>query len=623
LVFGIVNNRRGGILQDAFGERPAICFSTVLSFRCRTLLQIVPQMDTGRKHGRVCHFSGGQGLLKMRSNTVKRGLSAISIIGLLLVGFYGACRGYQSLRQDRLINQARHFLAVSDPKNASLCLQRALSFNPNDANACRVMAELAEATHTPSALIWRSRALECNPGSLNDRLALAQTALNARDYATAASTLEGVDLAGKKTVDYHNVAGALAAATGQQAEAEAHFRELARLEPTNVVSLLNIAVLHLQGSNAPAATEARSFLRNLASNPTNAEIRANALRELTLDAMRHGDTNAAIDLSKDLLQQTNSIFTDYLLRLEVLCDSLNPEFKPELAGVQRQAANDPAKVSELASWQANKTSAADVLPWLVKLPKATQTNRAVAIVMAECYADVRDWRGLQVFLGPQDWEETDFIRHSFLAAAWRGQEMGDTAKIEWDQALRGAYGSKQRLLMLLGLAGQWRWQKEAEELLGTIVDQFPGDQRAFQTLAHALFMEGQTRSLLKLYNQAAKLDPSSVDVKNNIAFIALLLDAREFKPHELAREVYNLAPTNSAFANTYALSLLLQKKNADALKVIESLDPRELTNASTAGFYGLALQANGNQEKARHYLEIASKATMLPEQRKLFLASGQ
>ena len=40
--------------------------------------------------------------------------------------------------------------------------------------------------------------------------------------------------------------------------------------------------------------------------------------------------------------------------------------------------------------------------------------------------------------------------------------------------------------------------------------------------------------------------PSSLAIKNNLAFVALLLDAQEFKPHELAREVYKLAPTNSA-----------------------------------------------------------------------------
>jgi hypothetical protein len=52
------------------------------------------------------------------------------------------------LRQDRLIAQARHFLAVSDGKNALLCLDRALASNAKDPNACGLMADLAETSHS-------------------------------------------------------------------------------------------------------------------------------------------------------------------------------------------------------------------------------------------------------------------------------------------------------------------------------------------------------------------------------------------------------------------------------------------------------------------------------------------
>jgi L-asparaginase/Glu-tRNA(Gln) amidotransferase subunit D len=86
----------------------------------------------------------------------------------------------------------------------------------------------------------------------------------------------------------------------------------------------------------------------------------------------------------------------------------------------------------------------------------------------------------------------------------------------------------------------------------------------------------------------------------------------------LAREVYEKAPTNSAYASTYAFSLHLQKKDAEALKVIERLKPQELQNPSIAGYYGLILKATGNGAKAKTYLELASKAKPLPEEQKLF-----
>jgi len=123
---------------------------------------------------------------------------------------------------------------------------------------------------------------------------------------------------------------------------------------------------------------------------------------------------------------------------------------------------------------------------------------------------------------------------------------------------------------------------------------------------------------MMLYSQELKRSPSDLAMKNNLAMTALLLDAQELKPHELAREVYEKAPTNAAYVSTYAFSLHLQKKDAEALKVIERLKPQELQNPSIAGYYGLILKATGNGAKAKVYLESASKARLLPEEKKLF-----
>ena len=169
----------------------------------------------------------------------------------------------------------------------------------------------------------------------------------------------------------------------------------------------------------------------------------------------------------------------------------------------------------------------------------------------------------------------DFARHAFLARALRSQELVDSARGEWDLALKEVRG-KQDLMMLLRSATQWNWRSEQEELLWSIVDQYPRDKAAFRVLAKTLFLEGRTRSLLKLYSEALRRDPADLACKNNVAFAALLLDAQEFKPHEMAREVYAQAPTNSACAATYALSVYLQKKNGEAIKVIEGLGPQAL-----------------------------------------------
>jgi len=294
------------------------------------------------------------------------------------------------------------------------------------------------------------------------------------------------------------------------------------------------------------------------------------------------------------------------------------EFKPALAAFQREAGTNTAKIYELNMWQMARIGPTETLAWLRSLPMNLQTNQPVALFFAECYTALQDWRGLQNSLKQEDWTELEFVRHAYLSRALRGQDLTAAATAEWGLALKTANGQKASLVMLLRMAARWGWQSDAEELLWTIVNQYPGEKWAFGALNQALFADGRTRSLMSLYSQELKRSPSDLGMKNNLAMTALLLDAQEQKPYELAREVSEKAPTNAAFVSTYAFSLHRQKKDAEALKVIERLKPQELQNPSIAGYYGLILKATGNGAKARVYLDLAAKGHLLPEEKKLF-----
>ena len=216
----------------------------------------------------------------------------------LLTGYAGY-RGYKVWKQNRMMNLAHAFAAKGDGRNVLLCVQQVLRSNPRNLEASRMMAALLEAGRSPGALVWRSQVVELNPKSLEDRLALAQSAMMFRDYMVATNALEGVDQAGRKTAAYHNVAGAVAAAANQRAEAEAHFFEAARLEPTNPVPQLNLAVVRLYSTNEPVRAEARTTLMSISSSSP--ALRCQALRELVVDSLRSRQTNAALALSRELV----------------------------------------------------------------------------------------------------------------------------------------------------------------------------------------------------------------------------------------------------------------------------------------------------------------------------------
>jgi cytochrome c-type biogenesis protein CcmH/NrfG len=557
----------------------------------------------------------------MNSRTKRSLVIALIACVLIVAGGFAAYRGYIYARQTRLLKQAHAYLAKHNDtgtRKAVLCLQRVLRTDPGNIEACRLMADLNEAARSQSALLWRTRVVEANPHSVEDRLALAQTALVLRNFGIATNALEAVSPAGQKTAAYQNLAGTIAAATGQPALAEAHFVEAIRLEPRNAVPQLNLAVVRLLSTNQATLAEARATLTWISSNPTNGSLRCQALRELTNHALRNRQTETALALSKQLLLETNSVFADHLLRLNVLQQTRNPEFKSTLSESQRDAAPDPAKTYELTAWMMVKTSPAQALAWVTNVPATTRSNQTVAMVIADCYSAQQDWSGLMATLDPQRWGELDFIRCAFMARALRGEGLAAAAKGEWELALKATGNQKDPMIKLLRIAAQWRWQSETEDLLWNFVNRYPEERWAFATLSQALYAGGRTRPLLMLFTQQNKRLPADLDTKNSLAMTALLLEAKEVNPYALAREVYQQAPTNAYFASTYAFSLYKQDKTAEALKIMQQLKPAELERPSIAGYYGLILKASGDTAKAKSYLGWASKAQLLPEEQKLF-----
>ncbi len=546
---------------------------------------------------------------------------SVLLLLLLVGGGYAALLGYVSVRQARLVRQARAFLDKSEEKKALLCLQRALRSNSKDLEANRLMATLLERHGSQQALLQRSKVVELAPTSTDDRLALARTALAFKDLITASNALEGLSPEAKQKATYYNLSGMVATAAGHPASAETHFLTACQLEPTNLVAKLNLAVIRLQQTNVQARTQAQVALQQLS---TDSVYGCQALRELVGDALRHRETNEAVIMSRQLVQHTNSTFSDKLLQLDVLRFADDPTYESTLLAVQRAGADDIGKARQMAAWLVSRTGPARALPWMESLSPDIRTNQPVVLLMAECRDTLKDWTGLQTSLQQQHWGELDFMRHAFLARSLRGQELASTAKTEWEQALKDAQsrqaGRQESLAMLLRLAAAWNWTSESEQLLWTFVNQYPKEKWAPVALAQLLYTAGRTQGLMTLYSQLSKVNPDDLLAKNNLSMVALLLDAPQHKPHELAREVYQKAPTNSSYASTYAFSLYRQEKAAEARKVLEQLPQKDLDKPSIAGYYGLVLRALGDTAKAKKYLDLAvssTNLTFLPEERKL------
>jgi tetratricopeptide (TPR) repeat protein len=544
----------------------------------------------------------------------KRLFIGLFVLCCMAVAVMIGYRSYRLWRHRRLLQQARQSLAASDVRSALLCLQRAVRSDPFDAEAWRMLADFAEENRLAIAPFWRERVVELEPTSLTNRLLWARSALTMGDTALARKALDSVDEAGKRTAAYHKTAGAIAVAKGQLADAEWHFREASLFEPHNVSTRVNLAVIQLQKGDSQAADKAREELEALCAN---AAVRGEVLRQLLIDALRRKESASALSYAGDLLRDTNSVFGDRLLHLEALRLAGGPQFSETLKVVQDEAVGHPAQTYDLARWMLVTGAPKVAIAWLESLPSQVQTNLPLPIVLAECYLAAGCWPALMAALQDQDWGELEFVRWLYRARALKAQGMETAAKAEWAKCVKAAGRRLERLVVLVRSAGAWNWLPEREEILWLIVNGYPGEKWAIRDLADSLHATGKTRSLLTLFTRAVEADPDDLPAKNNLAMTAMLVNAWEKRPHDLAKELYVKAPSNPFYVSTYAFSLHLQDKDAEAAQVLERLDAGDLENPLIAAYCGIILEALGNKAKASEFLDLAAKARLLPEEDRL------
>lgn len=528
--------------------------------------------------------------------------------------------GYRCWKQEHLIRQARYFLSQSDPTNAVLCLQQAVQSNPSNVEACRLFADLAETARSRNAIFWRRRVVELEPAPAQNRIDLARTSLLMGDFATANEALASVNEAGKKTAAYHKMAAALAWALNQFPEAEVHYQEAARLEPENLVSQIDLATVQLISQDAAKAKQGRSRLEALKTQP---EVCCQALRQLALDAARNGAPDRAVSFSTELVENPHSIFSDRILRLDFLRQAKSPKFAPYLSTIQNESATNHLKAYDLGKWMFGQGQTNEAMAWIQTLPPAMQTNMPMPLLTAEGFATLGKWAELTAMLKGQDWKGLEYLRHACQSRALRATGNSPGAAVEWRNALKASGKRLPVLNDLVQKTAAWGWEPELDETLWTIVDNFPMEKGAFLLLYNRLFAAGNTPALHNLLLKTSVAVPSNTDLKNNLAMVSLLLNPREAKAYDLARDVYAKDPQNPFILSTYAYSLFLQLKADEALKLFDALPAQQLTNAAVATYYGIILAGSGQGPKARPYLDLAERAKLLPEERNLVKKARQ
>ena len=549
-------------------------------------------------------------------------MKKLFVIGLastlaLLVG-YVAFMSYSRSKEAGLMRMSRQFVAHGQFNEARLSLSEVLRLDKRNVEATRLMADMVAGDPRGNELQWRQRVVDLDPNSTEDRVALAMVALGVRNLSIATNALNQIPASGQNTAQYQNAIGVLDIALHEPLAAEAAFSAATRLDPASEAPRMNLAVIRLHSTNQVSVAEAVQQLNAFAVG-TNASYRCRAMRELIADDFVHSKMRSALALSRKLLAEPDSSFSDRILQLDLLQRASDPGLSPALVSAEAAAGKNVELINPLAQWEIGHLPADRSLDWLTRLPRSLQTNQPVAMLSAECRMALHDWSGLQQSLQAQNWQIVDFMRHALLAKAFYGEQLTDSMNDEWAKAVQGAGVGLRNLTVLLQLTMEWKWTAEQTDLLSSILKHHPEAKWAVPLMMKNLEAGGRTRELMNLFEQQVEQDPNDLQAKNNLAMTALLLNETELKPFDLSSQVYGMEPTNISYASTYAFSLYEQNRPADALKVFAPFDVKSLSDTGVAGYYGLVLRANGHEKMAREYLaRAATNPNLLPEERKLF-----
>lgn len=533
---------------------------------------------------------------------------------LISLGSFVGLRQYRAWQERRLAASANALVNEGDYHRASLEARRILQIDPDSAEACRILARIAEKSGSRSALDWRRRVMDRGVATPNDLILLARAAIRFDDRGLADVAMSKLPASAKETAEYHALLADIAFAERDGVEMERQLSEAVRLEPSNKDYRMRLAALRLAASNRDLRVQGKQTLIEMQNDPV---LRRDATRYLAEDALRQNLTLAALELARQLESYPGKTFADQIFLLTALDAAKDNGLAAFLEEMKSASADDPERAAALVAWMNAHNRATVAIAWSKKLPAAVLANKLVQIALGDSFLAAKDWVGLQRLVNSGNWGTVDFLRHALQARALR--ELGNEAEaaVRWSEALKDAAADPRQAFTLAQSVEKWGWRQEAVELLWVVTkDPVKGDE-ALRLLSGYFAKNGDTENLYRVLLHQIDLHPDDPNIKNNFAQISLLLELNTDRGQKAAREVYEKDPKNPAYVSTYAYALYTSGEIEQALRTFETLSPEQLRKPEIAVYYGIILAASGDQTRAAEFLDLGEKAVLLPQEKEL------
>jgi Flp pilus assembly protein TadD len=524
-----------------------------------------------------------------------------------------------SWHENRLLAAAQTSFGHGDLQSAVIACDQLLQSDPNSVEGCRLMLAINEQADSPRSIAWALKLADLSHDNPEALVKLATLGLKFGETGIAQDALNRVPESAKGTAAMLSIQAILAVTAGEFERAESLFERARRLEPSNLNWRLDLLKLQVQFRDPAHIDSARQELEQLAGN-VNPAIKRDALRALLEDARGRSEPHRALAFAEKLASVPGAPLPDKLTLLKELRATSDKRFSVELAGLQRtiESSGNPGLIYQLMSWQNGQGLYRDSLDWAARLPNNLSKRLPIPVARCDALMALGDWPIVRTEVAGADWAGMNHLRFAIYARV--EQVLGQTTEFQerWESAITATAGDWSALVSLANLAQRWGWQRQVIETLWLIARQPEGQHAALQQLYTFYERERNLTELYKVAKRYWEVYPKDPVAMNNVASLGLLLGEDTDQATKLAEKVYDQEPSVSAFAATYAFSMLRQDHPARALQVLQKLPQIAMADPSIGLYYGLALAATGQRDAAKAHLETALNSRRLfPEEQAL------
>src|SRR5438046_4141268 len=262
----------------------------------------------------------------------------------------------------------------------------------------------------------------------------------------------------------------------------------------------------------------------------------------------------------------------------------------------------------------------EVARWIEKLPAEKLTAPPAAVAVADTYANAKNWMRLKRWTRKGMWGESDYLRLAYQAIATRQSRQGSADpefRAFWRTAEQATHDQPEREVVLARLASKSNLEKESEQLWLRVAENPPMRREALDTLRRLYRKTNHTERLYDVLQRLHNSSPNEAPITADLARLGLNMGQNTEQSHQLAKEAYDRAPNEVNCALTYAFSLSRLGRNAEAVRIVERLSPKQMQDPHAAVYVALLLAEASKLDGAQEDIAAAENGKIYPEEKKL------